>query len=213
MVEAVDATKKDKQAPTVALVLTQKTPRSNYKIVYTINLEANQRIPEVAAASVGTPLVAADTKLLSVSPNDLAVRYADVVNKGEKSKYVSLFSSTSDTLRTTIAAERKAQSTSKDVRVTFADYPGTAAVAFAAQNAGAIIAVQMNEVATFTPLNNRDLKLTGALKALAGLEISNRPFKATYGMQMFLYVPPVGSSNHIEMLGYSENLTSVKLVG
>ena len=213
MVEAVDATKKEKQAPTVALILTQLTPRSNYKIVYTINLEANQRIPEVAAATVGTPLVAPDTKLLLISPKDLAAAYADVINKGEKSKFATMFSATSDTLRTTIAAERKAQATSKDVRVTFADYPGTGAVAFAAQNAGAIVAVQMNEVATFTPLNNRDLKLAGALKGLAGLEISNRPVRATYGMQMFMYVPPVGSSHHIEMLGYSENPTYVKILG
>ncbi|MEN9751540.1 MAG: hypothetical protein RLZZ600_587 [Actinomycetota bacterium] len=213
MVETVDPSKKDKQAPTVAVVMTQESPRSNYKVVYTINLEANQKIPEVAAATVGTPLVAHDTKLLAVSPQDLAKVYADVVNKKDKSKYASLFSSTSDSFRTTIAAERKAQATSKDVKVTFADYPGTDAIAFAAQNAGAIVAVQMNEKATFTPLNNRDLKLTGALKALAGLEISNRPIQATYSMQLFFYVPPVGSTHHIEMLGYTENPTFVKLLG
>lgn len=210
MVQSVDPTLKDKQAPTVAVVLTQQTPRSNYKVEYTINLQASQQIPEVAAASSGTPLVALDTKLLTVSPKDLAVAYGDILNKGLKSKFYPMFNATDDTLRTTIAAERKSQGGNADVSVTYSDLQGTGPVAFAAQNAGAIVAVQMNEVATFTPLNNRDLKLTGALKALAGLEISNRVIRATYGVQLFFYVPPVGSSQLIQVLGYSENLTGVK---
>jgi hypothetical protein len=210
MVQAVDPSAKDKQAPTVAVVMTQQTPRSNYKVEYTINLEANQQIPEVAAATAGTPLVALDTKLLTVSPKDIALAYGDILNKGSKSKFYRLFNASDDKLRSTIAAERKSQSGTPDVSVAFADTPGAGPVAFAAQNAGAIVAVQMNEVATFTPLNNRDLKLTGALKALAGLEISNRVVHATYGMQLFFYVPPVGSNRVIEVLGYSENLTSVK---
>jgi hypothetical protein len=210
MVQAVDPSAKDKQAPTVAVVMTQQTPRSNYKVEYTINLEANQQIPEVAAATAGTPLVALDTKLLTVSPKDIALAYGDILNKGSKSKFYRFFNASDDKLRSTIAAERKSQSGTPDVSVAFADTPGAGPVAFAAQNAGAIVAVQMNEVATFTPLNNRDLKLTGALKALAGLEISNRVVHATYGMQLFFYVPPVGSNRVIEVLGYSENLTSVK---
>lgn len=210
MVQAVDPSAKGKQAPTVAVVLTQQTPRSNFKVEYTINLEAKQQVPEVAPASSGTPLVALDTKLLLVSPKDLATAYGDVLNKGKKSKFYALFNATDDALRTTIATERKSQAGNSDVAVSYADYQGTGPVAFAAQNAGAIVAVQMNEVATFTPLNNRDLKLTGAIKALAGLEISNRVIHATYGMQLFFYVPPVGSNQLIEVLGYTENLTSVK---
>jgi hypothetical protein len=210
MVQAIDPSAKEKQAPTVAVVMTQQTPRSNYKVEYTINLEANQQIPEVAAATAGTPLVALDTKLLTVSPKDIALAYGDILNKGSKSKFYKFFNASDDKLRSTIAAERKSQSGTPDVSVAFADTQGAGPVAFAAQNAGAIVAVQMNEVATFTPLNNRDLKLTGALKALAGLEISNRVVHATYGMQLFFYVPPVGSNRLIEVLGYSENLTSVK---
>lgn len=211
MVQSVNVAEKDKQAPTVAVVLTQQTPRSNYKVEFTMNLQANQQVPEVAAATVGTPLVALDTKLLTVSPKDLAVAYGDVLNKGEKSKFYTLFNSTNDTLRTTIAQERTSQKGNADVSVAFADVQGHGPVAFAAQNAGAIVAVQMNEVSTFTPLNNRDLKLTGAIKALAGLEISNRAVDATYGVQIFFYVPPVGSNSVVQILGYTENLTSVKV--
>lgn len=210
MVQGGQPAVKDQEPPTVALVLTQLSPRSNYKIVYAINLEAKQRIPEVSASSVGTPLVALDTKLLTVSPKDLVSAYADVLAKGTKSKFFTQFDANEDTLRAVIASERKEQQSNKDVAVTFADAMGTGPVAFAAQSAGAIVAVQMNEVATFTPLNNRDLKLTGEIKALSGIEISNRVMRATYGMQLFFYVPPVGSNEKIIMLGYSENLTMAK---
>lgn len=212
MVAASEAAKKGEQPPTVAVVMTQETPRSNYKIVYTTDLEANQRTPEVAAATLGTPLVALDTKLLRLSPTELAAAYGDLLNKGDNSQFVDVFDSAGDTLRPRIAAERKGQQSNKQVRVTFADVTGASSpVAFATMDAGAIVSVQLNEIGTFTPLNNRDLKLTGELKALSGIEISNRAVRATYGLQLFMYVPPVGSAKRVQMLGYSEDLTSVRL--
>ncbi len=211
MVQSTIESAKDKSAPTVAVLMTQQSPRTNYQVSYIVNLEAKQRTPEVAAATVGTPLVALDTKLLKLSPNQLAVAYGDVLNKGVTSTYSALFSVEGDSLLATIADERKQQSTNKDVKVTFADLQGAAPIALATQSAGAIVSTQMNEVATFTPLQNRDLKLAGELKALAGIELSNRPVKATYGIQLFFYVPPVGSADKIQLLGYTENLTSVKI--
>jgi hypothetical protein len=209
MIQAGEPSGKEQQAPTVALTLTQDTPRSNYKVVYAINLEPKQRVPEVAAASVGAPLIALDTKLLATSPLDLVSNYGDVINKGPKSAFLGLFSE-SDAFRSLIERERKTQTSSKEVQAAFADVQGATPVAFASTSAGAIVATQMNEVTTFSPLNNRDLKLAGQLKALAGLEISNRAMTATYGMQLLFYVPPVGSTQKIEVLGYSENLTSIK---
>ena len=212
MVPAAQAVKKGEQPPTVSMVLTQESPRSNYKVVYMTDLEPKQRTPEVSASTAGSPLVALDTKLLLASPNDLAAAYGDVLNKGANSKFVSLFDGTGDTLRPRIAEERKSQQGNKQVRVSFADLAGAyVPVAFATVDAGAIVSVQLNEVGTFLPLNNRDLKLAGELKALSGIEISNRPVRATYGLQLLMYVPAVGSTKKIQMLGYSENLTSVKL--
>ncbi len=212
MVAENQPAKKTGQAPTVAVVMTQETPRSNYHVAYITDLEPKQRTPEVAAATVGSPLVALDTKLLMLSPVEIPRAYGDILNKGSASKYASLFDELGDTLRTRIADERKGQKANKQVKVTFTDTAGAySPVAFATMDAGAIVSVQLNDVATFTPLNNRDLKLAGELKALSGVEISNRPARATYGIQMFVYVPPVGSKNKIQILGYSENLTTVKL--
>jgi hypothetical protein len=211
MVQSTAEATKGQPAPTVAVSLTQQNPRANYQVAYVLNLEAKQRTPEVAASTVGAPLVALDTKLLKLSPNLLAVAYGDVLNKGVASTYSAIFSAEGDSLLKTIADERKTQSANKDVKVTFADVQGATPVAFATQSAGAIVSTQMNEVASFTPKNNRDLKLAGELKALAGIELANRPVKATYGIQLFFYVPPVGSADKIQLLGYTENLTLVSL--
>jgi hypothetical protein len=211
MVQSTSEVKKGQPQPTVAVSFTQQTPRSNYQVAYVVNLESKQRTPEVAASTVGTPLVALDTKLLKLSPNQLATAYGDVLNKGVSSTFSAMFSADGDSLRPTIAQERQQQTTNKNVKVSFADFQGAAPIALATQTAGAIVSTQMNEVASFTPLDNRDLKLAGELKALAGIELSNRPVKATYGIQLFFYVPPVGSADKIQLLGYTENLTSVKI--
>lgn len=204
-------TLKNHDVPSVAAVLTQDSPRSNYKIVSLTNLQSGQQLPEVAASNVGAPLVAMDTALLLVSPDHLAAAYASLLNAGIKSPSYSLFDSTTDDLQPTLLAERKSQKGNADVKVSFKDYANASAPsAFSTSQAGALVTVAIDEVGTFTPTSGLDLKLTGQLAAMTGLQVSANPIKATYTYQLLFYVPPVGATKQVQLLGYTEALTRVK---
>jgi hypothetical protein len=193
------------------MVLQQNSPRENYLILYQISLQANQTVPEVAAADLGAVRVAADSKLLVLPPESLAAAYADVISKGDQSPFAELFDSAGDALRPALQAER-AQQAADNVSVSYTDSAGAgSAIDLATATSGAIVAVSVDENARFEPQGGRSLKLTGNLKALAGTELSPKPVNATYQLQLLFFVPAVGSEDKITLLGYSENLTKVAM--
>jgi hypothetical protein len=197
--------------PTIALILQQLSPRDNYKVIYQTNLQANETVPEVAAADVGTVEVPAESKLLLLPPNEVAAAYADVLARGEQSPYFESFQSTGDSLRAALQAER-AQQNADNVSISYTDRAGTGpVVAMATVSAGALVSVSVDEIARFEPQGGRSLKLTGALKALGGTELAPKPVTATYQFELLFYVPAIGSAEKISLVGYSENLTRVAM--
>lgn len=205
------ATPKDGQGetPTIALILQQASPRENYKVTYQVNLQPNQEVPEVAMANTGTVEIPADSKLLILPPNQVAAAYADVLMRGDDSQFAPLFNKNMDTLREAIATER-AQQNADNVVVSYSDQAGNGPpVAMATVSSGALVAVTVDEIGSYEPQGGRSLKLTGALKALAGIELSPKPVDATYQFQILFYVPPLGSDEQIQVLGYTENLVRV----
>ena len=205
------AEKKDDKAPTIAIVMQQLSPRENYKVVYQTNLQANQTVPEVAAADIGTVEVPADSKLLLLPPNMVAAAYADVLAYGDKSIYFDSFESSGDTLRAALATER-AQQNADNVSISYTDRAGTGpVVAMATATSGALVSVSVDEIARFEPQGGRSLKLTGALKALAGIELAPKPINATYQFELLFFVPAIGSTQRISLVGYSENLTKAAM--
>ena len=201
----------DDKTPTIAIVLQQTSPRDNYKVVYQINLQANETVPEVAAANVGTVAVPADSKLLLLPPDRVAAAYADVLAFDEQSDFYESFQSNGDTLRASLQAER-AQQNAENVVITYTNRPGTGPiVALATTAAGALVSVSVDEIARFEPQGGRSLRLTGALKALGGTELAPKPVNATYQFELLFFVPAIGSSERISLVGYAENLTRVAM--
>jgi hypothetical protein len=199
----------DDTTPTIALILQQNSPRENYKVVYQTNLQANETVPEVAAENVGTVAVPADSKLLLLPPDRVAAAYADLLALGEQSEFYETFQSTGDSLRASLQAER-AQQNAENVVLSFSNRAGTGpVVALATVTAGALVSVSVDEIARFEPQGGRSLKLTGALKALAGTELAPKPVNATYQFELLFFVPAIGSTERISLVGYSENLTRV----
>lgn len=197
------------ETPTTALVLQQASPRENYKVIYQVNLQPNQEVPEVAIASTGTVEIPADSKLLVLPPNEVGAAYADVLMRGDDSQFAPLFNKNMDTLRDAIAAER-AQQNADNVAVSYTDQAGNGPpVAMATISSGALVFATVDEIGSYEPQGGRSLKLTGALKALAGIELSPKAVDATYQFQIMFYVPPLGSDQQIQVLGYTENLVKV----
>ncbi len=209
---------KDSTVPPVALFLEQDDARSNYKVSYAITLEPSAVLPKVAPAAIGTSRLLDDSGVLRLTPDELALGYADILEKDIDSDAYLDFQAEGDSLRQNVGVKYKS-----DVR---ASLPTTAAVAFghalggaeaislATNDAGALVAVNLNETTTVTPVEaGAAVNPTGQVKALSGLAISTKGVIATYGDQLLFYVPPAGSDAKIVLLGYTQGLVKAGEVG
>ena len=215
---AVIQDEKDATIPPVALVLVQEDPRSNYKVHYALTLEAGAVLPDVAPASVGAARLGADSGLLAMAPEDLALAYADILERDVESTLYLKFEAEGDTLRTVVGLEDKAKRVAalpSTARMTFAYFESEAPpVALATNDAGAIVAVDLRETTTVVPVEaGAAVNTTGQVKALSGITVSTKGVIATYSDQMLFYVPPAGSNGKIVLLGYSQGLVSATEIG
>ncbi len=211
----VDTNTKDKNAQ--ALTLVQDAPRDPYKVEYDVSLEANATFSGVPSASVGAPLLAPDVKLLVLPPAQLAAAYADVLANDTASKDNALFSSAGDDLRSKIGKsykDQKAKSLPSTAKITYSSQiPSNDSVALATNTAGALVSTDLNEIETVTPTTaGAQVNTEGAVKALSGVDSSTKGISATYGVQVLFYVPPVGSKQKIELLGFTQGLITASEV-
>lgn len=206
-----DTTSED--VPSVALVLTQDGPRSNYHVDYTFALEPGVVMPDVPASEYGTAVLPGDTELLSSTPMQVAQQYGDVLLNGDASAYVSLF--TTDTLQEQIGEAAKAARVA-DMKGK-AKFSWTESMAddvpavFATSDAGALVALTVTESETVKPaVAGSAISTEGAVRVLSGRPSSLRGITANYQYQLLFYVPPIGSVDQIRLLGYSYALVSAQ---
>lgn len=203
------------ESPSVALVMTQDGPRSNYTISYTFSLEPGVVMPEVPSADYGTAVLPGDTELLSSTPEQVAKQYGDLLLNGDASAYASIFES--DTLQDQIgAAAKKKRADSMSGKAKFSwvetmtdDEP----VVFATSDAGALVALTINEGETVRPAKaGSAISTEGAVRILSSRASTLRGITANYQYQLLLHVPAIGSSDKIRLLGYSYALVSAQEV-
>lgn len=208
----------DTTVPPVALFLVQQDPRSNYKVVYAITLEPSATLPNVAPADVGAPRLSPGSGLLKTTPKEVAMEYGDILEKDVKATAYADFESTGDSLRTAVGVTAK--------QALQASLPGTASVTFghalgktdpialATNDAGAIVAVNLNETTTVAPVEaGAAVNPTGQVKALSGVAISTKGVVATYGDQLLFFVPAAGTTGKIVLLGWSQGLVAASEIG
>lgn len=204
---------KDATIAPVALFLVQEDARSNYKVSYAITLEPSAVLPDVAPASVGAPALGPDNAVLKISPNAVALAYADILEKDAESESFDDFEAEGDSLRVAIGVAGKdaiRAALPATASVTFANSIGEEApIALATNDAGAIVAVNLNETTAVAPVEEgAAVNPTGQVKALSGVSVTTKGVTATYGDQLLFYVPPAGSTAKIILLGYSQGLIS-----
>ncbi|OII27631.1 hypothetical protein [Frigoribacterium sp. MCBA15_019] len=204
----------DTSVAPVALTLEQETARDPYKVEYAVSLQTQTPLT-VAPASIGAARLSPDVKLLKLQPDQLAEAYGDILRNGDESQYAAQFQTDGDTLREKIGkaykdAKRAALPTTASI-----DYTSQAddetPVAFATNDAGAIVSVALNEIETVKPTaTGAKVNPEGTVKTLLGLDESSKGIEATYGVELLFSVPPVGSDDPIVLLGFSQALTSAK---
>ena len=198
--------------PTMALVLTQASPRENYLVEYAIQLGASARVPGVAPATVGAVEVTPDNKFMSMAPEAVGPAYADILLNGEASPAYSLFEAEGDTARTQLGVESK--QAKKDAledtaTIDFSNEVGSGdVVALATNDSGSIVAVSVNEIHTVTSVNGKATiePTSGPSRALSGIDKTNKGIESTYGEQYLFHVPAAGSTDKIVLLGFSQGL-------
>lgn len=217
-VMAVVQDAKDATIPPVALFLVQADPRSDYKVSYAITLEPAAVLPDVAPASVGASRLPKDSGVLKYSPSAAALAYADILEKDAESAAYLDFQVEGDSLREAVGVDAKAAQRAAlptTASLAFSHAIGEAeAIALATNDSGALVAVNLYEITTVTPVEaGAAVNPTGQVKALSGSAISTKGVVATYSDQLLFYVPPAGSDAKIVLLGYSQGLVKASEVG
>lgn len=203
----------DKTIPPTTLILRQESPRANYLVEYMIGLEANAQPPHVAPASIGAPAIAPDSKLLMLPPDQVAAAYADVLLQGEASPSYALFQTEGDDFLSQFVKSRTDRTAELAVTATlaFATAAGPGrTVALATNDSGAIVAVNVNETETVTVVTGEaTVNPSGASsKALSGITSSAKGLQNILSDQLLFYVPAVGSTDKITLLGSTQGIIS-----
>ena len=205
--------------PPMALVLVQADPRSQYKVHYaiTVTLAEDATRPQVAPASIGTPVLQSDTPLLAVSPAGVAAGYSDVLLRGAESESFDLFQVEGDTLLDQIGAEAKEARRAalpETATISFAGAVGDSdIVSFVTNDGGALVALYLTETESVTPTQaGAAINAPAPVAALSGKTQSTRGISASYGIQVLFYVPPFGSDDQVVLLGYTQGLINAEEV-
>ncbi|MDQ1128779.1 hypothetical protein [Microbacterium sp. SORGH_AS_0888] len=212
----------DQSTTSTIMMLTQKDPWSNYKLVYTGDLGGSTQLPDLAPWYIGASQVPPDSTFLTIPPEKLAAAYADVLTNGANSASATLFDESADAFSKNVAADRQKRldefnsTATKTGTLEFGAAAGSQTpLALATLESGAIVAVTIDETDTVKP-SQADvlikLENNPTVKALTGVSESQTGVTTTFQDQLFFYVPAQGSSEQIRVLGYSSNILDAKVL-
>ncbi|MBT2499752.1 hypothetical protein J7E25_11655 [Agromyces sp. ISL-38] len=201
-------------APT-ALVLTQESPRDNYKIEYAMALAPDADVPPVAPAVVGASPISPEYKGLVMPTGQVASAYGDVLLHGDESGFASMFDAEGDVLREQLGVA--GQQTIRDglpptADINFSNVVGDSpTVALATNDAGALVTVSIEQTERVTPNDGGTIAFEAGAPgaALSGFtSASAKGVQRVIGIQLLFYVPGVGTgeAEPIRLLGWSESL-------
>lgn len=213
----------DETVPPVILTMTQSDPWANYKVSNIAEMQASAKVPELAAAWLGTSIVPAESAFLSLAPGQVAGAFADVVDAGDQSASNDLFDDLSQKLAASIRESRQAvvqnlaaNGAAETSKAAFDIAPTTdVPVSLTTLDSGAIVAVSLVDTETITPTTADAVIKFGdnaQAKALTGAAESAKGVETTYEFQLFFAVPSQGSTEQIRLLAVHQDLLGVKVI-
>ena len=201
-----------KKLPTL-LVLRQMTPRQQYQVWYTTTLVSGVKLPEVPSVKVGSVPVTKDSAYLAEMPMNLPTVYGQVIDQGAASPAFGKFELTGDSFYTQISKIQQDQIKSltkaklKYEHVLANEEP----LALATADGGALVAIYMKDITTIKPTKRNSGITVNALEQVAlGAKGSIKGVVSTYGDMLLFYVPSVGQTAKIKLLGWQAGLLKVK---
>ena len=205
----------DTDSPSLGVVLRQESPRDDYRLSYAVVLAPQVQLPDLPSASVGAAKLSRDSKLTLVSPAETLEQYSDVLNRGSDSEFAGNFALATDRLFGLLGPSAQAvrqESFGEAVEVTWNTQPIDAEiVAFGTADGGALVLATLQETESVRPLQSgATVNASVSVRALTSLSQSTRGFDVLSNVQILWYVPPVGSTEGIQVLGYTYSLVGAK---
>ncbi|HWL59778.1 MAG TPA: hypothetical protein VNQ48_02715 [Microbacteriaceae bacterium] len=206
------ATEEPVPDPPVVMLLSQATPRDNYKAEYLMTLQAD--VPEVAASTVGAPVLRPDSPLLSTKPETVDDGYADLLALGEASEWADRFALDNDAFAAAWGVEAQA---SYQAGQSGLESPNTVSyvtddtdsrlVTLATADGGALVTGTVYQQVVVTPSESGAKVIAqGKVLTLSGVERSEIGYALNYIGQLLFFVPPLGSDQPITVLAYAQGL-------
>jgi hypothetical protein len=198
----------------VSVALIQNDPRSAYKVQYAMRLIAGRDLPNLPSALDGARRLDAAAQVLEVEPGELAADYGSVLTDSG-SATASEFPATDPLLKAVGEAAKKriAKKLGSTAGITFKDLKAdpSAVIAMSTANAGALVAVQLDEQWTVKPKKSGvTVKPSGGTKILSKRSSTSKGIVSVYGYQLLFAVPSAGSKEPVVLLGYDQGLVSAK---
>lgn len=202
-----------KVAP-VSVAMIQNDPRSDYKVQYAVRLVSGATTPDLPSALEGAKRLDPATPVLETPPGQLAQAYGSVLIDSASSAATD-FATKQDPLLQQVGQAGKAKIAKKaaNASISYKDLAvdPSAVIALSTADAGALVAVQLDEQQTVKPKKSGvTLSSSGGTKILSKTGSSTKGFQAVYGYQLLFSVPSAGSKEPIVLLGYDQGLVSAK---
>jgi hypothetical protein len=195
------------------LVMQQDSPRSNYKVWYTIAMLPGAKIPDVPAPDVGAIPVESGSLFLALPPKNISKAYGDVIDRGPLSTFASLFDVEKDQFYIQLSQGQLNQLKNlKKASLKFTHNLGNPNVlGLSTTDAGALIAVYSHDTYTIKPTKaGSAVTVSGNEKIMLGSNGSIRGVRSVYGDMLLFYVPPLTTKQQIRLLGVTQGLVSVR---
>jgi hypothetical protein len=171
------------------------------------------KLPEVPSVKVGSVPVTKDSAYLAEMPMNLPNVYGQVIDQGAASPAFGKFALTGDSFYTQISKIQQDQIKSltkaklKYEHVLANEEP----LALATADGGALVAIYMKDITTIKPTKRNSGITVNALEQVAlGAKGSIKGVVSTYGDMLLFYVPSVGQTAKIKLLGWQAGLLKVK---
>jgi hypothetical protein len=195
------------------LMFRQMTPRQQYQVWYTTTLVSGVKLPNVPAATDGSVPVTPDSAYLEELPQNLPTVYGDVINQGSASVSYGKFNLTNDSFYSQISKIQSDQQRSlTNASLTYQhQLSDPEPLGLATADGGALVAVYMKDITTIKPTKKNSGITVNALEQVAlGAKGSIKGVVSTYGDMLLFYVPSIGQTNKIKLLGWQAGLLKVK---
>lgn len=200
--------------PTIAMMMTQASPRDNYKINNMVTMLAGADV-KVSDAATGAPLISPDFKGLVLQPSQIPSNFADVLQNGSGSQFANQFDVSGTDLidKFNVTARTQAvQGASPTISLSVSTAPTSdPVIVLSTDDAGAIVTATVSRIEQSRP---NDGGTTGFAAGSPARALSGYTGQSAKGVQLvrvvqlLFHVPTIGSSGKVTLLGFSENLVA-----